>query len=256
MRQIFKNKTVLLTGASSGIGAALARELHLQEARLILTARSEERLKRIQAECPDSIVIPGDLLDPTFPARLAAMAHDHGPVDILVNNAGFGYYGPFHKGPLDPYTGIIQVNITALTELTHRLLPAMLANNPQDKGIINIGSIVGLFPLPNHGVYGASKAYVNSFSQALREELRGTGVRVLCVCPGGTKTEFDRVAGERGDWPFIMKPERVARIALDAYSKNKRLVVPGAINRLVSLFTRVIPPGLTIRAAGKVMKQP
>ena len=156
MQRTYQDKTVLITGASSGIGAEFARQLHAQGAQLILTARSVDRLRKVQAACPGRVVIPGDLTDPDFPARLHAIATGNGrQVDILINNAGYGYYGRLHKGDLTWQLNMIQLNIAALTDLTYRFLPQMLGRPEAGCGIINVASVAVFLPVPHFTVYAA-----------------------------------------------------------------------------------------------------
>ena len=256
MHRTYQDKTVLITGASSGIGAEFARQLHAQGAQLILTARSVDRLRKVQAACPGSVVIPGDLTDPGFPARLHAIATGNGrQVDILINNAGYGYYGRFHKGDLTWQLNMIQLNIAALTGLTYRFLPQMLDRPEDGCGVINVASVAGFLPLPNFNVYAATKAYVKNFSQALGAEVRDQGVTITCLSPGYTRTNFQSVAGGAGGQYFEQEPGAVVRSALKGFQRGRRLVVTGAFNKLAAVLTRLTPTGLVLKAAGRVMKR-
>src|SRR5687767_6476364 len=188
----------LVTGASAGIGTELARLLAVDHD-LILTARRAEPLHALAAAVEQSHattchVFPADLADPAAPRQLFDAITAAGlTVDVLVNNAGFGDLGPFAKADTAKILRMIQVNVTALTELTALFLPGMLSRN---RGrVLNVGSIAGFQPGPLMAVYYATKAYVNSFSEALSSELQGTGVTVTALCPGPVATEFAGVAG-------------------------------------------------------------
>lgn len=256
MHRTYQDKTVLITGASSGIGAEFAHQLHALGAQLILTARSVDKLRQVQTACPGSVVIPGDLTDPGFPARLHAMATGNGRrVDILVNNAGYGYVGRFHKGDLTWQLNMIQLNIVALTELTYRFLPQMLDRPEDGCGVINVASVAGFLPLPNFNVYAATKAYVKNFSQALWAEVRDRGVTITCLSPGYTRTNFQSVANGAGGQYFEQEPGAVVRSALKGFQRGRRLVVTGAFNKLAAVLTRLTPTGLVLKAAGRAMKR-
>ena len=256
MHRTYQDKTVLITGASSGIGAEFARQLHALGAQLILTARSVDKLRRVQAACPGSVVILGDLTDPGFPARLYAIATGNGRrVDMLINNAGYGYYGRFHEGDLAWQLNMIQLNTAALTELTYRFLPQMLDRPEDGCGVINVASVAGFLPLPNFNVYAATKAYVKNFSQALWAEVGDQGITVTCLSPGYTRTNFHTVANGAGGQYFEQEPGAVVRAALKGFQRGRRLVVTGAFNKLVAVLTRLTPTGLVLKAAGRVMKR-
>ncbi|MDT8435252.1 MAG: SDR family oxidoreductase, partial [Gemmatimonadota bacterium] len=207
-----ERRGALVTGASAGIGRELAQRLAAAGWPVALTARRRERLEGLAADIETrhgvrALPVAADLEDPEGPARIeAALAAEGFEVDFLVNNAGFGTWGPFAERPLAAQTGMIRVNVLAPTELTRRLLPAM-----RDRGagrILNVASTAAFQPGPWMAVYFASKAYVLHFSEALREELRRTGVTVTVLCPGPTRTEFqERADMERtrvGRNPFLM----------------------------------------------------
>lgn len=257
MHRTYQDKTVLITGASSGIGAEFARQLHALGAQLILTARSVDKLRKVQAACPGSVVIPGDLTDPGFPARLHAIATGNKRrVDMLINNAGYGYVGLFHEGDLAWQLNMIQLNIAALTELTYRFLPQMLDRPEDGCGVINVASVAGFLPIPNFNVYAATKAYVQNFSQALWQELQGQGVTVTCLSPGTTRTNFQTEAGDAaGGRYFEQEPATVVQSALKGFQRGRRLVVTGAFNRLAAILTRLTPIGPMMKAAGRAMKR-
>ena len=200
----------LVTGASAGIGTELARLLAVDHD-LVLTARRSEQLQSLAEELKrlhgtTCRVVPADLADPAAPRKLFdALAAANLTLDVLVNNGGFGDLGPFAKADLAKMLRMIQVNVTALTELTGLFLPGLLARN---RGcVLNVGSIAGFQPGPFMATYYATKAYVNSFSEALHSELRGTGVTVTVLCPGPVATEFAAVAGFGSD-THVQRPGR------------------------------------------------
>jgi uncharacterized protein len=245
----------LVTGASAGIGVELARLL-APDHDLILTARRADALHTLAYELAHlrgakCHVFPADLADPAAPRALFdTIRAARLTVDVLVNNAGFGDLGPFAKADLTKLLRVLQVNVTALTELTGLFLQEMVARN---RGrILNVGSIAGFQPGPMMAVYYASKAYVNSFSEALHSELRGTGVSVSVLCPGPVATEFAAAAGIRPDGAFsagqAMAARPVAEAGVRAMRSGKRLVLPGWRNKLLVFAERFVPRGLTIRA--------
>ena len=257
-----KKGTVLITGASAGIGLELAKLFAADGYDLVLVARRADAMETLAESLrgKHSIVVriwPADLADPQAPQQLQERANAEGvAVDILVNNAGFGAIGQFHKLSPERQLGIIDVNMRALTELTYRFLPAMHA---QGRGrILNVGSIVGFLPGPYMAVYYASKAYVVSFSEALAEELTGSGITVTCLCPGYTATEFQKVAGVTKTGMLArMRPmpaETVARIGYRGLMAGRRLVVPGWGNRLSVFGLRFSPRWFTVGAASWLQK--
>jgi uncharacterized protein len=252
----------LVTGASAGIGTELARLLAVDHD-LILTARRAEQLQALATELKGRHgtachVFPADLTDPGAPRALFDAISGAGlTVDVLVNNAGFGDLGPFAKADLARALRMIQVNITALTELTGLFLPSMLARN---RGrILNVGSVAGFQPGPFMAVYYATKAYVNSFSEALHSELRGSGVTVTVLCPGPVATEFASAAGMQSTRVFsagqAMAARPVAEAGLRAMRAGRRMVVPGWRNRLLLFLERFSPRGMVIRAVKWMLRK-
>ena len=249
--------TALVTGASSGIGVELAKLCARDGYNLVLVARRVERLEQLGAELAGRHgvryhAVAADLADADAPAEIvrrtdgAALA-----VDVLVNNAGFGAVGPFATA--DPDTGrrMIRVNVEALTQLTRLLLPGMLARR---RGrILNVASTAGFVPGPLMAVYYATKAYVISFSEALAEELRGSGVSVTVLCPGPTRTEFQAVAGMQAArlfrLPGVMDAGDVARAGYRGLMRGKRMVVPGLMNRALPFVVRISPRGVVARVS-------
>jgi hypothetical protein len=250
-------QTVLITGASSGIGRELARLFAGDGATLVLVARSEDRLRELAGELAaaygaDAHVVPADLSQPGSPAQIAeALADRHLDVDVLVNNAGLGGHGSVAGLGVARQLEMIEVNVAALTRLTALLLPAMLARGRG--AILNVASTAAFAPGPNHAVYCASKAYVLSFTEALAEEVRGSGVRVTCLAPGATQTGFAAQAGMASTWLFrvgVMDAGRVARAGHRGLLRGKTLVVPGLQNRLLAVGSRLAPRFLATKVSG------
>lgn len=253
-------RTTLITGASAGIGEAFARLLAARGDRLILVARRADRLQALADELhtahgSEAIVISCDLASADGPAALFAETERRGlVVDLLINNAGFGKYGPFWKQPMSMYSDMVQLNITALMALCHLYLPAMRAR--KQGGIINVASVAGFPPTPQFTVYGATKAFVVSFSQALAIETRAAGVRVSVLCPGSTATEFQAVAADKSDLSVStdggQTAEAVARAGLEGYEAGKVIVVSGAINKAAVVALGILPRSLVRRVVGSM----
>jgi short-subunit dehydrogenase len=250
----------LVTGASAGIGTELARLLAADH-NLVLVARRGDILRALAEEFKPRgavcHVIPADLADPGAPrAVFDAVAAAGLTVDVLVNNAGFGDLGPFAQADLAKMLRMIQVNVAALTELTGLFLPGMLARK---RGrILNVGSVAGFQPGPLMAVYYATKAYVNSFSEALHSDLRGSGVTVTALCPGPVATEFAQVAGMEARQFSVGQPmtaRAVAEAGLRAMHAGRRMVVPGWKNRLLVFLERFAPRGAVISAVNKMMQR-
>jgi uncharacterized protein len=256
-------KTALVTGASSGIGEELARLAAADGFDVILVSRRQERLDALARELAvahgvSARVIAADLSDPEGPRQIVEeLEKEKLSVDILVNNAGLGAYGRFFETDLAKQLEVIQVNVAALTDLTGRILPGMVARR---RGrILNVASTAAFQPGPYMSVYYASKAYVLSFSEAIAEELRGTGVTVTALCPGPTPTEFQERSGVGSEAllpaPFVMDPASVAKAGWEATKRGKGLVVPGAANKILKEAVRLSPRRLVARAAGRLQKR-
>jgi short-subunit dehydrogenase len=254
--------TALITGASAGIGLELAKLFAADGHDLVLVARRADALEKLadSLRTKHNVAVriwPADLADPRAPLQLHERAVAEGvAVDILVNNAGFGAIGHFHALPPERQLGIIDVNMRALTEMTYHFLPAM---RERRRGrILNLGSIVGFLPGPYMAVYYASKAYVVSFSEALAEELLGSGITVTCLCPGYTATEFQKAAGiaKTGLLARLrpMRADTVARIGYRGLMAGRRLVVPGWGNRISVFGLRFSPRWFTVGAASWLQK--
>jgi hypothetical protein len=239
----------LITGASSGIGAAIAREYAKRGKPLILTARRVERLEALAAELRRQVpceVIGADLADPAAPAQLFSTTQQRGlRVDTLVNNAGYGVPGRYLSQGWKAHADFVQVMITAVGQLTHLYLPAMEAAG---RGrILNVASLAGLVPSSaGHTMYGASKAWLIRFSECLALESQHLGIHVTALCPGFTFSEFHDVTGMRervSKLPKILwlTSEEVARIGVDAVERGKTRVVTGGANKVVAFICKYLP---------------
>jgi short-subunit dehydrogenase len=246
--------TALVTGASAGIGREFARLLASEGYDLVVTARRADRLSELSAELRERhgvgvLEISADLADPEAPERLCRELHGAGhAIDLLVNNAGFGGVGRFESLDQIRQREMIDVNVTALTRLAGLLLPGMKSR--ARGGIINVASTAAFQAGPFMAVYYASKAYALSFSEALSEECRGTGVTVTCLCPGVTATEFFEAAGFEGMPLYrvdMMDAARVARRGYDGWRAGRVIILPGLRNRLLVLGSRILPRAVTRR---------
>ena len=253
---IYKNKTILITGASSGIGECFAQNLDKLGSTLILTARSENKLLEMASKMNDAHVIAGDLSKKEFPKELYDKIKDKDiKVDILINNAGFGYSGKFLDNPMENYDEMINLNICSLTHLTHLFLKDMVNN--KKGGIINISSLASFQPIPYFSIYAATKAFVTSFTLSLYEEYRDYNVNILGVCPGYTKTNFNKRA-QMSSQPvagYLMTSHEVVEESLSAYQKGKFIIINGKINRFAKLFTSLIPRKWSLKMASSIIKK-
>ena len=247
LHQTNQRDTALITGASAGIGLDLAR-LAARDFDLIITARDKVRLEQVAAQLEEQHgnrvhVLPGDLAQPGAPAKLFAEIGSRGlRVDALVNNAGFGNYGLFAEMKLETDLEMIQLNIAAVTHLTKLALPGMLQR--RHGRIMNVASTAGFQPGPLMAVYYATKAYVISFSEAIANELHGSGVTVTCLCPGATETEFAKRADMGTSLLFklgAMQSADVARVGYEAMLQGKTMVIPGLKNRMLAQSVRFTP---------------
>ncbi len=241
--------TALITGASGGIGLELARLFARDGFGVVLVARRADRLDALAGELRGrfgvpATVVPADLAVPGAPAEVAeALRARSIDVDALVNDAGFGVYGPFAATAIESELAMIQVNVTSLTHLTKLLLPRMVRRG---RGrILNVASTAAFQPGPLMAAYYATKAYVLSFSEALSEELDGTGVTVTALCPGPTVTGFQAAAGMERSKLFrrigILDAATVARAGYAGLMGGRRVVVPGAVNKILAQSVRLAP---------------
>lgn len=256
MSESFLGKRALITGASSGIGAEIARGLAARGVDLVLVARRADRLEALAADLRQFgvkvEVAPADLADEA--ARIA-LAAQYPAIDILVNNAGLGAFGPFTETEWERTERIIEVNITALTHLTRLFAPGMA-----ERGygrFLMVASTAAFQPVPLYAVYAATKSYVLSFGSALNVELAERNVRTTTLCPGITKTEFSEVASQRKlgfAGRTVMSAAEVARIGLDGLAKGRGTVVSGSMNAAMAAGTRFAPRGLAAKLAYRFMK--
>ncbi len=254
-----QRETVLLTGASAGIGRELAYLFARDGSNLILVARRKERLEALAAELSQQyrvevLPLPADLSKPEAPEHIFRTLQEQGKeVDVLVNNAGFGLRGAFHELDLDRQLAMIQVNVMALTHLTGLFLPEMLKRGRG--GVLNVASTAAFQPGPYMAVYYATKAYVLSFTEALHEELRGSGLTVTCLAPGATQTEFAHVAHMEQTMLFKMRPMDARTVAMAGYKgfrKGKRLVIPGFRNKLGVFLVRLTPRSVILKVVKRL----
>ena len=238
----------LITGASSGIGRELARQLAAQGTDLVVVARSQERLQGLAAELGSEHHIQVEVLSADLSGRdqLDLVAQrietEDRPIDLVINNAGFGFSGYFHELDLAGQSAMVDVNITALHRLSHAAARTMV---PRERGgILNISSIAGYMVSPKSATYAATKSFVTSFSEALHEELRGFGITVTAVCPGLTHTEFhERANLDTSDYPDFawQSAPDVANEALEALSTKQAKVITGNLNKVLAGGSKLLP---------------
>lgn len=256
-----RGTTALITGASSGLGEQFAADLAARGADLVLVARRADRLEALAerlraAHGVEAVPLAVDLARPGAAADLVAgLAEREIAVTTLVNCAGFAVTAPFTETTPRAAADQVAVNVASLVDLTHALLPALTASGRG--ALVNVASLVGHQPAPGMAVYGATKAFVLSFTEALAVELRGSGVRVLCLSPGSTSTEFYAVSGTSTDGARFQTPEEVVATALHALDRRRTpaSVVSGRGNRLVAATSRVLPRRVVLSlAAGSVRR--
>jgi short-subunit dehydrogenase len=248
-------KTVaLVTGASAGLGVEFARQLSKRGHRLVLAARRKERLDELAAELGNARAVAIDLSKTGAAARLLADVAANGEaVGLLVNNAGFGLIGRFAELDATREREMIDLNVGTLTDLCRALAPAMIER--RSGAILNVASTAAFQPGPKMAVYFATKAFVLSFSEALHEELKPHGIRVTCLCPGPTRTEFGDVAGFGGNGLFdkvAMNAAEVVRAGLKGLDSNQAVVVPGWMNKITAASTRFAPRPVVRKIAGAI----
>ena len=247
-------RTALVTGASSGIGEAMVEILDAAGVATVVVARRADRLEALAARLDRVEVLAADLT--TIDGVVAVgtrIADVDRPIDLVVNNAGFGTSGDFHALNVDRLTDEIDLNVRALTQLSHFALEAMVSR--QRGWLLNVSSVVSFQPAPTLAVYAATKAYVTSLTESLHEEVRGHGVSVTALCPGLTRTEFQSVsnlANDPGSYPSFAWADAhdVARYGLDSVARNRAVAVPGALYKALVTGSALTPRPLARRLAG------
>jgi uncharacterized protein len=246
----------LVTGASAGIGAEFAKQLSSRGYEVILVARRAERLKELASQLPGPAhVVPCDLANDaaSLPGKVGELGLN---VDVLVNNAGFGTHGHFTE--IDPARDAeeVRLNCEAVVTLTHAFLPGMLER--KRGGVITVASTAGMQPIPYEATYSASKAFARTFSDAISGELRGTGVRALCVNPGPVPTEWQQVAGyEAGYLPPVpgkISAEQVASESLRAFDRGRRTLIPGFVIRWFVRMNKPAPAPIKLRVLERMYR--
>ena len=271
----YKGKFALVTGASTGIGYAIAKELAKRGANLIIsaTARSEDKLHKLSSEIKEigseCYIFLEDLSRLNSGRSLyEQIKFQNLHVDLLVNNAGYGRWGTFHEVEMQDYADMIQLNITSLSELSHLFIPDMISKG--EGGVINVGSVASLTPVPYSSVYAATKAYVLSFSEGLRYEYRNSNIRIMALLPGATISNFGQVATAKSDklrerlnkrtkrsaaGTVFQTSHEVAVECLDGFTKDKQFIIPGRGNRRTALITKLMPRTKVLNTVGSLFKK-
>ena len=271
----YKGKLALVTGASTGIGYAIAKELARRGANLILsaTARSEDKLHELSSEIKDLGSECHIFLEDLSRLNSGRSLYDQIKlqnlhVDLLINNAGYGRWGTFHEVEMEDYADMIQLNITSLSELSHLFIPDMISEG--EGGVINVGSVASLTPVPYSSVYAATKAYVLSLSEGLRYEYRNSNIRIMALLPGATVSNFGQVATAKSDklrerlnkrskrsaaGTVFQTSHEVAVECLDGFTKDKQFIIPGKGNRRTALITKFMPRTKVLNIVGNLFKK-
>lgn len=251
----------LVTGASSGIGKAITKQLLEQGAEVVAVARNPDKLKNLADECDSTRLhtIQADLSVVNGVSTLVKKLETEDfreNINLLVNNAGIGYYGRFDSAKSNTFRKMVNLNIAALTELTHYLIEPM--KHQKSGGILNISSMAGFTPVPGFAVYAATKSYVTNLSKALHYELKDYGIHVSSCCPGPVQTDFFENASSSNTAKSqvgLLLPEFVAEVALSGLLQNKKQVIPGYRGKFLYFFNSVIPEILAIKAAAKAVEK-
>jgi len=247
-------QVALITGASAGLGVEFARQLAKRGHALVLAARRKDRLDELARSLGKARAVAIDLSKANATAKLLADLQANGEqVEILVNNAGFGLIGRFAELDAKRQRQMIDLNVATLTDLCRAIAPRLVGR--KSGAILNVASTAAFQPGPNMAVYFATKAYVLSFTEALHEELKPHGVKVSCLCPGPTRTEFGEVAGFGGSGTFdrvAMDAPAVVAAGLRGLDRNRAVVVPGLVNKTVAASTRFAPRSVVRRIAGAI----
>jgi short-subunit dehydrogenase len=254
-------RLALVTGASAGIGQAFAERLAREAWDLVLVARRRDRLDELAAQLREAHerrvdVLAADLTAPEGLRAVEARVAQEPTLELLVNNAGFGTSGPFAELDRDGEEQELRLNVVALLRLTHAALEGFRARG--HGSVVNVSSLAGFQPAPYNATYAATKAFVNSFTQALSEELRGTGIRLQLLCPGFTRTEFQEVAGvstaEIPDFAW-MEPEAVVEASLEGLRRGELIVIPGAGNKVMGAVLRLVPSSAARRLGAALLRR-
>lgn len=253
--------TILITGASTGIGASFAEEYAKRKHNLVLVARSEDKLQTLAKRLSETHgitaqVLAQDLSTPDSAEKVARFCNEKNlGIDLLVNNAGFGMLGEFLSHEVSRLEEMMTLNVLTLVKLS-RLFAAKFAER-RSGGIINVASTAAFQPVPNMAVYAATKAFVLSFSEAIAFELKEKGVRVMALCPGGTDTPFfDNAQYERSKLMIpLEKPEDVVKTCIEGYERGETVVVSGVMNKLMVSSSRFVPRGVVTAIAGSIFKK-
>ncbi|HYU95325.1 MAG TPA: SDR family oxidoreductase [Sphingomicrobium sp.] len=247
-------QVALITGASAGLGVEFARQLAKRGHALVLAARRKDRLDELARSLGKARAVAIDLSKANATAKLLADLQANGEqVEILVNNAGFGLIGRFAELDAKRQRQMIDLNVATLTDLCRAIAPRLVGR--KSGAILNVASTAAFQPGPNMAVYFATKAYVLSFTEALHEELKPHGVKVSCLCPGPTRTEFGEVAGFGGSGTFdrvAMDAPAVVAAGLRGLDRNRAVVVPGLVNKIGAASTRFAPRSVVRRIAGAI----
>jgi hypothetical protein len=247
-------KVALITGASAGLGVEFARQLSKGGHRLVLAARRKDRLEELAKELGNARAVAIDLSKPNAAAKLLADVEAAGEqIELLINNAGFGLIGRFAELDAKRERQMVDLNIGVLMDLCRAVAPQMIKR--KSGGILNVASTAAFQPGPNMAVYFATKAFVLSFTEALHEELKPHGVKVSCLCPGPTRTEFGEVAGFGGNGLFdrtAMNAPEVVEAGIKGLEKNRAVVVPGLVNKIGATSTRFAPRSVVRKIAGAI----
>ena len=269
---MYEGKKVLVTGASTGIGYALSEELAKRGSEVIITARRRDRLEALAQKIKDAEgkahIFVEDLSLPESGVKLYDQIKSAGlNIDILINNAGYGRWGELTSHERGDYSKMLQLNVTTLTDLCHLYIPDMVAQG--GGGIINVGSMASLSPIPYASVYSSSKAYVLMFSEAIRYEYQDKEIKVMALLPGGTESEFAKVATEKSEKLSERYQERegsaagtgmqtsqeVAIECLEAFEKNKQYILCGGRNRFLHMLTKFMSRQRVLEMAGGMFKK-
>jgi short-subunit dehydrogenase len=259
LRDRWRDKWALITGASAGIGLELAKQLAAGGSHLVLTARRVDRLQKLAADLTNQFgvkveLFPADLVRPEAPVQIFEFTTGKNiEIELLVNNAGFGAFGYIHEIPAERMSEMVQVNCSAVVHLTRLYIEPMVKRGHGD--VLIVASVASFQAVPFNSVYAATKAFDLLFAEGIAEEVRPFGVRVCALCPGSTETEFQQVAAQPARaFRSAETAEKVARVGLDGLARGKSYVISGAKNRLMVEAERIAPRGFVVKTAAKMMR--